>query len=104
MLPASNHANVTAGTDLAPTVTTVWQPCGSPGGYLLLGELAKYVPLSEARFPHWECSEARVLLTARGAPGERVAVTTLRPAGVRYVVIRTEVVIPAGGGTTVEIR
>jgi hypothetical protein len=43
-VPASDYANATAGTDLAPTLTTVWQPCGGvdSGGYILLGELSKY--------------------------------------------------------------
>ena len=75
---------------LAPCLTTVW-PVFCPNGWVLLGELSKYVPLAESRFPaFYRCTEAGLSTTVRGEPGEVVSVTALGPdgdsaAGMAYV-------------------
>ena len=69
-LPASDTSNVTGGTDFAPTVTTFWTVDDSCG-WLLLGELGKYVALSDARFSSVKCGS----YTLKGEPGEVVVIT-----------------------------
>ena len=67
---------------LAPCLTAVW-PVFCPNGWVLLGELSKYVPLAESRFPaFYQCTEAGLSTTVRGEPGEVVSVTALGPEGI----------------------
>ena len=91
--PASDATNTTGGTDFAPVVTTVW-PDACASGWLLLGELEKYVSLARARFPRAACTDAGVAFAVAGSPGERVAVTAIDAAGVVRVV---QVAIGADG-------
>ena len=58
-LPASDASNITGGTDLAPAVTTFWavdEACQ----WLILGELDKYVALSDVRFSSAACGSATI--------------------------------------------
>jgi len=96
-LPKSDQSNVTGGTDLAPVVTTVWPVCSS--GWVLLGELSKYVPISSVRFEEVSCTELGLSATVNGVPGEAVEVTLLRPEqGKLAAAVFTQLVsIPASG-------
>jgi hypothetical protein len=76
-LPKSDLSNTTAGTDFAPTVTTVWSLCAS--GTTLLGELGKYVPLSTNRFTSNTCTSSGCKASMVGtAAGEVVTLTILK--------------------------
>ena len=67
---------------LAPCLTTIW-PMFCPNGWILLGELRKYVPLSQSRFPlFYQCVASGVYFKVVGTPGEVVEVTYLGPQGV----------------------
>ena len=62
----------------SPAVTSVWQPC-TQGGWILLGELDKYVTLSPQRFDKVECTESGLSVAMTGVPGEAVELTALDP-------------------------
>lgn len=53
----------------------LWHAAPVVGGLALLGEAAKLVPVSVARFAAVEFAERAVTVQLRGAPGERVVVT-----------------------------
>ena len=78
-LPKSDFSNVTGGTAYAPAVTTVWPVCAQ-SGWVILGELDKYVPLSPVRFSDVACTAGGVGATVHGSAGETVTVTLLRPS------------------------
>ena len=52
-----------------------------PSGFALLGELQKWVPVSEARFSGVGSDAAGAHASVWGAPGERVNVTWMMPGG-----------------------
>ena len=56
------------GTDFAPAVFTVWPVCAN--GFVLLGDLSKYVALSAQRFSQVECTATGVSATVVGSIGE----------------------------------
>jgi len=98
--PTSDHSNVTGGTDYAPVVTTVWPVCAS--GWVLLGDLSKYVAVSSQRFGAVTCTPQGVTATVTGTSGERIAVSAVRPAagrsdGGKHEVHIVQVTIPASG-------
>lgn len=64
-------------------------------GFALLGELAKFVRVSAARFARVEPTADGMTFDARGAPGERVSVAVAAGAAVR----RVEVDFGARGGS-----
>lgn len=79
-LPPSSFSNVTGGTDFAPVVTQVWTPC-STGGWTLLGEWDKYVPLSPVRFETVNCHELGLTASIKGTKGEVVTMAALDAQG-----------------------
>lgn len=79
-LPPSSFTNTTGGTDFAPVVTQVWTPCVK-GGWTLLGELDKYVPLSPVRFVHVECLATGLSVKVKGSRGEEICVAALDADG-----------------------
>ena len=95
-VPASSFANVSAGSDFSPTVTTVWQSC-SESGWFFLGELNKYVSLSPVRFRNVSCTPSGVSAIVKGSIGEVVEVTALSPHGYPLQVQQRAVTIPSGG-------
>ena len=98
--PKSDQANVTNGTDYRPTLTAAWPVC-SASGWVLLGELDKYVPLSSQRFEATACTPTGVSATVCGAAGEgEIELTALKPSGgdKPRQVVTTTVSIPAAGG------
>ena len=97
MAPTSNHANVTGGTDYAPTVSTVWPACPSSGA-VLLGELQKYVSVSPQRFKSVTCTSSGVAATVVGTAGESVVVTAIKAD---KTVVVMDVVIPASGSKSI---
>ena len=98
----SNLANTTAGTDLAPDITSVWTPCG--GGWVYLGELSKYVSVSPIRFTSITCTTQGILVTAVGVPHENLTLTALRPNAGSYQVSAKEVVVPPAGQVVVRFQ
>ncbi len=70
-------------------------------GWSLLGELGKWVPVSEARFGGPVVSGACVAVALRGAPGERVDVTWVHGATGAVAVARC--VLDAAGGATATV-
>ena len=96
VLPRSDLTNVTGGTDYAPEVTTVWTLCAS--GTTLLGELAKYVPLSPNRFATNVCTGRGAQASLTGSPHEVVTLTVLQKG--RIVVQR--LTLDERGEATVE--
>jgi len=90
VFPASDMSNTTGGTNYAPTTLTVY-PVRAGQQSLILGELAKFVPLSPQRF-------LQVLddaFTVRGAAGETVTVYAVNFTS--QTVMKKHVVIPAIG-------
>ena len=86
--PKSDHSNVTGGTDYRPVLTMAWPVCEN--GWVLLGELDKYVPLSAVRFPFTNglqptpqtyCTAHGVKATVCGSAGEgEIELTALQPS------------------------
>ena len=76
ILPQSDLTNVTGGTDYSPEVTTVWTLCAS--GTTLLGELAKYIPLSPNRFAANVCTDQGAHARLVGSPHEVVTLTIVQ--------------------------
>lgn len=99
--PASSFENVTGGSDFSPTFTTVWRGCHPTSGWILLGELNKYVPLSPARFIGIVCTDKGVAFQLRGTPGEVVTVTSV---DWRKKVVVHESTIPYSGEAMVRIE
>ena len=64
-----------------PTVTTAWQACHK-SGWILLGELDKYVPLSPQRFQTVSCTKDGVSVSVNGSHNESIELTALRPTPV----------------------
>ena len=99
--PAADKSNVTGGTDYRPTLTAVWPVCQS-SGWVLLGELDKYVPLATKRFPQTQCSANGVSATVCGAAGEgSINVSALKPDAdgkPARIVVKRKVAIPPSGG------
>ena len=95
--PAADKSNVTGGTDYRPTLTAVWPVCQS-SGWVLLGELDKYVPLATKRFPQTQCSANGVSATLCGAAGEgSINVSALKPdvdGKPARIVVKRKVAIP----------
>jgi len=107
-LPASDFSNTTGGTEYRPVVTTVWSEC--PNHWILLGELTKYVSLSDKRFSPPECLSSGVSTNVTGAHGEHVEVWALQPVAeaaggsedsIKLIVVKKEVVIGASGSNTI---
>lgn len=104
VVPMSDRSNVTGGSDYRPTLTAAWPVCRA-SGWVLLGELDKYVPLSPQRFAATACTEHGVSATVCGAAGEAgIVLTALRPsmadgqpAPAREVVSQ-KVTLPEQGG------
>ena len=94
-LPPSDQSNVTGGTDFAPAIASVWPVCAE-SGWILMGELDKYVPLSPDRFATAGCTATGVKATVVGSAGGAVAVTMISPAGV--VLVRTATLDAGGRG------
>jgi hypothetical protein len=78
-IPASDFSNVTAGSAYKPTLTTIWRAC-EQSGWILLGELSKYVALSPVRFRNVECTSTGVRADVRGWHEEIVVVSALYPS------------------------
>jgi len=95
--PRSDLSNVTGGTDFAPAVFTVWPVCTS--GFVLLGDLSKYVALSAQRFSHVECTATGVSATVVGSSGEEVTVTAVT----KTTVVVRKVVIPLAGSVSIAV-
>jgi hypothetical protein len=95
--PRSDLSNVTGGTDFAPAVFTVWPVCAS--GFVLLGDLSKYVALSAQRFSHVECTATGVSATVVGSSGEEVTVTAVT----KTTVVVRKVVIPPAGSVSIAV-
>jgi hypothetical protein len=66
------------GSDLSPTVTTVWHQC-EDSGVIFLGELDKYVALSTKRFDNLICTDDGASTLTYGSVGEVIRVTYLVP-------------------------
>ena len=81
------------GSDLSPSVVTVWKEClGS--GVLFLGELDKYVSLSPKRFRTLDCNEEGVVsATVLGSMGEVIEVTLLVPHSTWYEVVKENITV-----------
>ncbi|KAL3909493.1 MAG: hypothetical protein SGILL_008068, partial [Bacillariaceae sp.] len=73
--PASTFSS--PGSDLVPSVVTVWTSC--PNGMFLLGELEKYVSLSPKRFEALTCTGDGIKMKVRKTQGEIVKLTFLIP-------------------------
>ncbi|KAJ1449132.1 hypothetical protein M885DRAFT_573240 [Pelagophyceae sp. CCMP2097] len=97
-VPPSDFANVTAGTDLAPTLTNLWPACAS--GWVVLGDLSKFVPLSARRFTAADCKVHGASVNLVGSPAERVTVTFISP---QNLTVNVDVVIPKGGEATARV-
>merc|ERR1712039_741234 len=96
LLPKSDMTNVTGGTDFAPVVTTVWPLCAS--GWVLLGDLTKYVAASTVRFPSVICTAHGISFSVAGSAHEKVPLTLLRPRGANSAeVLAVDVTIPGAG-------
>eukprot|EP00966_Prymnesium_polylepis_P080391 1862287-Prymnesium_polylepis.1 len=99
--PRSDHSNVTGGTNYRPSLTAAWPVCPT-SGWVLLGELDKYVPVSAQRFAKAACTSTGVSAAVCGAAGEKeVVVTALRPSpsgAPAREVVRSNVALPAAGG------
>ena len=71
------------------------------GGFVLLGELGKYVSVSPARFSGVAVTAGGIAMavTVHGAPGETVDVTALVPGGGQFAatVRVSRVTFKAGG-------
>lgn len=93
--PMSDMANVTGGTDYAPSVITVWpaDSCAASSGYIFLGDLTKYVAASSLRFGKVTCTATGLSTTVYGVQGEQVAVTVIA----KDTVLVKDVTIPASG-------
>ena len=108
--PMSDRSNVTGGSDYRPTLTAAWPVCRA-SGWVLLGELDKYVPLSPQRFAATACTEHGVSATVCGAAGEAgIVLTALRPsmadgqpAPAREVVSQ-KVTLPEQGGCVTVVQ
>ncbi len=74
-------------------MTTVWRSDGCKSGYVLLGELSKYVATSSLRFGGLSCTAGGLSVTVHGTAGEVVPVTVLAK---ETVVVKT-VTVPAAG-------
>lgn len=96
--PRSDLSNVTGGTDFAPAVFTVWPVCEN--GFVLLGDLSKYVALSAQRFSQVECTSTGVAAMVVGSTGEEVTVTALT----KTTVVVRKVVIPPTGSVSVVVN
>jgi hypothetical protein len=83
------------GSDLSPSVITVWKKCPGGNGIFFLGELEKYVALSPKRFRSVECSDTGVLATIKGTIGEVVSITLLVPHVVDdgYTVVKENITV-----------
>ncbi|KAG7340586.1 hypothetical protein IV203_024129 [Nitzschia inconspicua] len=96
------------GSDLAPTVVTVWQNCEC-NGIFLLGELDKYVALSSKRFDALSCTEDGVSTVVTGSVGEVIEITYLAPrtnevsGGIWYEVGKKSVDFATGDRIPIEI-
>ena len=66
---------------------------------MLLGELHKYVPLSQVRFRGLACSLTGLAVDVSGQPGEKVAVTAIGPHKGSYVVSVKHTTIGPSGTT-----
>ena len=76
--PQSDFTNTTGGTQYSPGLTTVWPSTCAPSTWLL-GELSKFVPVSEQRFSAIQCSGAGgVEAQVHGEAGESCTVTALK--------------------------
>ena len=80
------------GSDLSPSVTTVWQEC-TQTGIFFLGELDKYVALSPKRFQSLVCTEQGVSATIQGSTSEVVEVTILIPHAMWYEVVQENITV-----------
>lgn len=96
--PRSDLSNVTGGTDFAPAVVTVWPVCAN--GFVLLGDLSKYVALSAQRFTHVECTSTGVAAVVVGSIGEEVTVTAMT----KTTVVVRKVVIPQAGAVSIAVN
>jgi len=99
-LPASDFFNTTGGTEYRPAVSTVWSEC--PNHWILLGELSKYVALSDKRFSSLECLESGVSTNVTGSVGEKVELWALQPVAAgdgstQLIVKKKNVVIGRNG-------
>ena len=99
--PASDKTNVTGGTNYRPMLTAAWPVC-APSGWVLLGELDKYVPLATSRFVKTACATDGLSATVCGAPAEApITVTVLKPSAdgkPASVVVSKQVSFPPAGG------
>ena len=90
MAPTSSFDS--PGSDLSPSIITVWQKC--PGsGIFFLGELDKYVALSPKRFRSLDCSKDGLSVTLLGSVGEVVEITLLNPQSDWYEVVKQNITI-----------
>eukprot|EP00117_Sycon_ciliatum_P018384 scpid44594/ scgid17018/ len=100
-------ARVSQESDLTPCLTMVW-PVLCPSGWLLLGELGKYVPLSAQRFPsQYACITEGISFDVVGSPDESVTVTALRPSPdgtpASYAVV-SDITVPNSGKITIKLN
>jgi hypothetical protein len=94
-----------AGVALAPCGLddfALWHtaPLLGPSGFALLGELAKWVPVSEARFFDVGADADGAHASLRGQPGEAVDVTWAAPpraAGAPYAVVTVRCIVADAG-------
>ena len=68
------------------------------GGWIVLGEMGKYVPVSPARFTEVSVASGALRLTARGLPGETVNVLVKTPKSTSLVSVA--LVLGPGGSVT----
>jgi hypothetical protein len=81
------------GSDLSPSLVTVWKECPR-SGIFFLGELNKYVSLSPKRFRTLDCSEEGVVsTTVLGSMGEVIEITLLVPHSTWYEVVKENITI-----------
>ena len=76
----------------------------TPGRWVLLGELGKFVTVAASRFSGVRADGDGLELTVRGGAGEQVALTALKPAGADWEVVRKTVVVGADGEADVVLK
>ena len=76
VVPSSSFES--PGSDLSPTVVTVFQECPH-NGVFFLGELNKYVALSPRRFKSLTCTKEGISVMIQGSKDEIVELTFLLP-------------------------
>ena len=77
VLPEADMSNTTGGTDLVPTLTSVYPITCASNGWTLLGELNKFVPLSPLRIQAITCTKRGLEIEVIGAVGEVVELVAL---------------------------